>query len=232
MKNTTRFSAFTLIELLTVIAVIGILAAIIIPTVGAVRTTAKKTQTRAQFSQIINAYKLFKQEYGYFPNFDVTGPIDGGLYVFKDNEDANMFSYAFTGKLLDPSDTIPSAYGKIGNRKSRKTFDLPPDYLTSINPDDAKLQDAFNNTEIAIIYDYNNDGRITLGSGAANDATDTLTDRQVAAADGGEKFAPTTGSATATTPPDIPDVVGVRADVIIYSAGKDGSDKQAVMSWK
>lgn len=44
--------AFTLIELLTVIAIIGILAAIIIPTVGKVRMTARKAQTTSNLRQI------------------------------------------------------------------------------------------------------------------------------------------------------------------------------------
>lgn len=43
---------FTLIELLTVIAIIGILAAIIIPTVGAVRASARSSQTLSNLRQI------------------------------------------------------------------------------------------------------------------------------------------------------------------------------------
>ncbi|RRJ97164.1 prepilin-type N-terminal cleavage/methylation domain-containing protein [Opitutaceae bacterium TAV4] len=44
-------AAFTLIELLTVIAIIGILAAIIIPTVGRVRTQARLVQTISNLRQ-------------------------------------------------------------------------------------------------------------------------------------------------------------------------------------
>ena len=43
--------AFTLIELLTVIAIIGILAAILIPTVGAVRQTAQQTACASNLRQ-------------------------------------------------------------------------------------------------------------------------------------------------------------------------------------
>ncbi|MDB4474831.1 prepilin-type N-terminal cleavage/methylation domain-containing protein, partial [Opitutaceae bacterium] len=43
MKNSLRPTAgFSLIELLTVIAILGILAAIIIPTVGKARETAQR----------------------------------------------------------------------------------------------------------------------------------------------------------------------------------------------
>jgi prepilin-type N-terminal cleavage/methylation domain-containing protein/prepilin-type processing-associated H-X9-DG protein len=54
-----RRSAFTLIELLTVIAIIGILAAIIIPTVGRVRQSAKSAQCLSNLRQMGMGFTLF-----------------------------------------------------------------------------------------------------------------------------------------------------------------------------
>lgn len=54
--------AFTLIELLTVIAIIGILAAIIIPTVGKVRKTAKNAQCVSNLRQWAQAVNLYAQD--------------------------------------------------------------------------------------------------------------------------------------------------------------------------
>lgn len=50
---------FTLVELLTVIAIIGILAAILIPGVGAVRRVAARTSGLNNGSQIVKAYQTF-----------------------------------------------------------------------------------------------------------------------------------------------------------------------------
>ncbi|MDR1279411.1 MAG: DUF1559 domain-containing protein [Opitutaceae bacterium] len=61
-KKQYQASAFTLVELLTVIAIIGILAAIIIPTVGKVRKTARDTQCRSNLHQIGLAVHLYAQE--------------------------------------------------------------------------------------------------------------------------------------------------------------------------
>lgn len=61
-KKSTRRSAFTLIELLTVIAIIGILAAIIIPTVGKVRQSARAAACLSNLRQVGAAQLLYADE--------------------------------------------------------------------------------------------------------------------------------------------------------------------------
>lgn len=52
-------AGFTLIELLVVIAIIGILAGILIPTVGGIRERANQTKSVNNLRQIANAYSTF-----------------------------------------------------------------------------------------------------------------------------------------------------------------------------
>src|SRR5882762_4597219 len=59
-----RIRAFTLLELLAVIAVIGILASLLFPGLRSARTAAAKAKTRVQFSQWSAAVEGFRSEYG------------------------------------------------------------------------------------------------------------------------------------------------------------------------
>lgn len=136
--------AFTLIELLTVIAVIAILAAILIPTVGAVRVSAHQAKTRALFSQWASAMELFRQEYGYYPSIDG----DGNRKV-----DTERFAVTLTGRSLDGSTPSDPA----GNRKRLAFYRLSAGELDAAGE---RLVDAFGNTDIAVLVDRNGDGRI------------------------------------------------------------------------
>lgn len=74
--------AFTLIELLTVIAIIGILAAILIPTVGKVRATAKNAQCVAQlreWGRVIALYANDNKGNYYTLNWASVAPADAPM---------------------------------------------------------------------------------------------------------------------------------------------------------
>ncbi|EIQ00267.1 prepilin-type N-terminal cleavage/methylation domain-containing protein [Opitutaceae bacterium TAV1] len=89
MKN----RAFTLVELLTVIAIIGILAAIIIPVTARVREQARTTRCLAQMRQVGSAFLMYVNDNrGYLPvqstptaQWDAEGSWTYALFPYVDN---------------------------------------------------------------------------------------------------------------------------------------------------
>jgi len=69
--------AFTLIELLIVIAIIGILMALLFPAVNSVIDTARKTQAKNDATQIATAVTAYMTEYGRLP----AGPTETGAAI-------------------------------------------------------------------------------------------------------------------------------------------------------
>jgi prepilin-type N-terminal cleavage/methylation domain-containing protein len=68
-SSTRRPSGFSLIELLVVVGIIVLLIGILVPTLGAVRTAARKTQTEAMASQVVNAMSSFKSDTRRLPGY-------------------------------------------------------------------------------------------------------------------------------------------------------------------
>ncbi|GBC91882.1 Type II secretion system protein G [bacterium HR15] len=83
---------FTLVELLTVIAIIAILAAIIFPVAGTVRENARRSRCSSNLSQIFVALESYKQDFNAYPPIlgayarylDGT-PITGNCQVASNN---------------------------------------------------------------------------------------------------------------------------------------------------
>ncbi|MGA2279510.1 MAG: prepilin-type N-terminal cleavage/methylation domain-containing protein [Verrucomicrobiota bacterium] len=60
-------AAFTIVELLTVIAIIAILAAMLLPVLSRAKVTAQKKQAQVEISQIVGAIQQYDSVYGRFP---------------------------------------------------------------------------------------------------------------------------------------------------------------------
>lgn len=77
-RSTSR-RAFTLVELLTVIAIIGVLAAIIIPVVGKMKASARQTECSSNLRQIGAGFLLYLGE-----NRNLFPPVnDNGIWFMK-----------------------------------------------------------------------------------------------------------------------------------------------------
>src|SRR5437879_13466520 len=68
--NLRRARGFTLIEILVVITILGILAALIVPRVMDRPDQARATAARADIAAIVGALKLYKLDNGTYPSTD------------------------------------------------------------------------------------------------------------------------------------------------------------------
>lgn len=110
MKQRHSSSAFTIIELLTVIAIIAILAAMIFPVLSAAQTHAKKVQTKLEESNLANAIQEYESDYTRFP---VSTAVQSGGFeeftyggVFQGPNGAESIGTLLNGMVTSNSDVI------------------------------------------------------------------------------------------------------------------------------
>lgn len=200
-----------MLELLSVIAVIGLLAAMIFPAVRSARVSANKARTKVQFSQWAAALEGFRSEYGYYPAVDPTALVNGGATTTITGD--HLFHDILAGRKRDGTALSPTGPAATQNRKLMGFYSFSEsDFTNASSPTPNLLHDAFDNTEIAVLVDKNLDGLIKVGS-----------DYAVLPAVGGL----TPGAV------DFP-AAGVRAGVIFYAPapGADVANPEFITSWK
>jgi prepilin-type N-terminal cleavage/methylation domain-containing protein len=162
MNRTTRkTSAFTLIELLMVIAIIGILAGILIPTVGAVRKQANIAASKSQLSNYVNAIGMFKSEYKFYPDFGANATGDSYTVSLNSPASSTVFIKTLSARTTTGTPISVTDAKSLGNRRkiafhsfSESEFWLNDSDVVSTT----QLADRFNNIEINIEIDGDGDG--------------------------------------------------------------------------
>jgi prepilin-type N-terminal cleavage/methylation domain-containing protein len=168
---------FTLMELLTVISIIAVLAGLLWPVVGAAMRQANKSRTLMLFNGISNAFEQYRQEYGRYPIFP---ELTATATPWTTNK--NEVDYSF---LLNDGDSIlrkvltaDNAYlaasstpgAKNYNRNGIVFLSLDETFLTRDKPDttasnaDPLIQDGFKNVNIGMVVHTGDNQEIDAGA--------------------------------------------------------------------
>ena len=114
--NSSRLdrAAFTLIELLIVIAIIGILAALLIPVGGAIKENAKKRRAATELSQIETAIERYKAKYGFYPPDTPGNPVTNQLYfeLIGTTLSNNVYQTLDSSAQIAEA-TVPAIFGNV-----------------------------------------------------------------------------------------------------------------------
>jgi prepilin-type N-terminal cleavage/methylation domain-containing protein len=214
--------AFTLVELLTVVAVLGVLAAFLLPSVGAARAAVQIGRTRLQFAGWMTAFEAHRQEYGRYP----TLPGGAGAALINagagaTSAESHWFHDVLAGRHRDGS-SLPDSFA--GNPWRRRLLRFGGDEFVGtrevaegLNRENelGLLRDAFGNTSIMVLIDANEDGVIDH-------------------ADFGELPALLTHDGrVGPVPAELTSGHGIRAGVAFYSARPNAvSDDALITSWR
>jgi prepilin-type N-terminal cleavage/methylation domain-containing protein len=102
--------AFTLIELLTVLVIIGILAGLTVSVAGIASRRSKVTRTQAELSRLDLAIRDYKARFGFYPPDNVINAIN-----LTQNPVVNQLYYELSGARFDPTNNVYIPLGDAFN---------------------------------------------------------------------------------------------------------------------
>jgi general secretion pathway protein G len=133
MKRRYTRRAFTLIELLLVLVILAVLAAVVVPKLTGRVAAAKKTGTIADLSNIKTALDVFESDMGRYPT------SDEGLQALINNPSGDVLwhgpylskpilvdKYGTAYRYLCPGNDDPTSYD-LDSAGEDKNFDTPDD---------------------------------------------------------------------------------------------------------
>jgi type IV pilus assembly protein PilA len=137
-------AGFSLVELMVVVAIIGILATIAVPNFQRFQARAKQASAKTELSGIFTAQKAFFVEYqSYHGDLQMIGFVPEGVTPgATDADDINRL-YASSAGTIDEGDNL--TYGDLGLTQSAYGAMTPPHYPASSkknNNADASAQAA------------------------------------------------------------------------------------------
>ena len=174
---------FTLVELLTVIAVIAILAGIAIPVVVGMQSKGRETSARADMNAIKMALTQFKADYSIFPVAQPSPAADTLLKAgfkstdtgsgFNDTDIDNMIAELTTIQTTPGTGDVPNDVTSFTyNKKKRKYLDAPAKPVTPVvgTKGFMKLDPWGRRYNIALDTDYNKKlelSKVFMGTGTS-----------------------------------------------------------------
>ena len=131
-----RRKAFTLIELMIVIVILGLLAALVAPKILKRGEEAKVTTTKVQMKNIEQALKLYNQNNSFYPT------TDQGLKALGKKPDTPPIPRNWKGPYMDrvPKDAWGNDFIYVSNGKHFTLISPGPDGEEGTK-DDIKLED-------------------------------------------------------------------------------------------
>ena len=257
-RVTGHVSAFTIVELLTVIAIIAILAAILLPTLGAARIQAQKKQAQLQIRDLATQIQNYDSAYSRMPISPTAQSLamqNGGMFTY-----GGVFQTAVNG--VNWPATMPPNYYPSNNEVIAILMDITNTTVTAVNQNHQKnpQQTMFLNAKSSnwdptqggapqggVGNDLNyrdpwgNPYVITMDLNADNQSLDPFYKLSSVSSGPGGNTAP--GANGLIDPDGTPDNFRFHGNVMVWSAGPDGRvdpgsganlgvNKDNILSWQ
>jgi len=116
-RSTAATAAFTLVEMLTVIAVVGILAGLTVPLAGKIARDNKIHLAQGQLAQVQTAIEEYHTKLGYFPPDYPANPAFNQLYYELIGTSLNLTNNVyspFNGSTNISASTIATLFPQVG----------------------------------------------------------------------------------------------------------------------